>query len=50
MNSIRTHASHGADSSVASRALPVAFAALLGVFPDLRRRIFPCQCVPQCGS
>jgi len=32
MNSIRTHASHGADSSVASRALPVAFAALLGVF------------------
>jgi len=32
MNTIRTHADHGAASSVASRALPVAFAALLGAF------------------
>jgi cobalt transporter subunit CbtB len=32
MNTIRTHAAHDAGSSVASRALAVAMAALLGVF------------------
>jgi len=32
MNTTRTHAAHDAASSVANRALPVAMAALLGVF------------------
>ena len=32
MNTIRTHADGRTDASVASRALPVAFAAFLGAF------------------
>jgi cobalt transporter subunit CbtB len=32
MNTTRNHIGHGTSSSVASRALPVAMAALLGAF------------------